>query len=199
MKREVEIFTLQQFEAAGGLADGYSFEDFSCPLNKEVERYLRERAVHSTHLGTSVSYLVYDKKSAALLGYFTLLMKPFHIEKSKISKTKSRTIERFAEVGEKTYTAAVYLIAQIGKNFAVSESERIRGDELLSLAFEKLYGAKEFVGGKLVLVERDVNSPELLPFYNRWSFQSWNTRYDEKEKVTYDQMLCALKSGATAC
>ena len=68
---------MQQLDAAGGLADGYAFEDFSCPLNKEVENFLRQKAIQSSRLGASVTYLVYDRKSSALLGYFTLLQKPF--------------------------------------------------------------------------------------------------------------------------
>ena len=182
MKREFDVLTLQQLDAAGALADGYAFEDFSCPLNKEVENFLRQKAIQSSRLGASVTYLVYDKKSSALLGYFTLLQKPFSIEETLISKSKRRL------------TAAVYLIAQIGKNFAIEEGRRIRGDELLALAFEKLYAAKELVGGKLVLVERDARSSALVKFYNKWNFQSWNERYDEDDGINYDQMLCALKS-----
>ena len=34
MKRGVTVISLRQFESAGGLAEGYSFEDFSCPLNE---------------------------------------------------------------------------------------------------------------------------------------------------------------------
>ena len=64
----------------------------------------------------------------------------------------------------------------------------------LKLAFEKLYFARELVGGKLVLVERDMKSPELVKFYTRWNFQSWNERHDDKDGVDYDQMLCVLSN-----
>ena len=51
MKRDVTVISLRQFESAGGLAEGYSFEDFSCPLNEEVQDFLQKKAVHSLHLG----------------------------------------------------------------------------------------------------------------------------------------------------
>lgn len=194
MKRDVTVISLRQFESAGGLSDGYAFEDFSCPLNAEVQDFLRKKAVHSLHLGASMTYLVYNNKTSCLLGYFTLVLKSFSIEKGKLSKTKCRLIERFADVDKDRYTAAVYLIAQIGKNFALDDEERISGDELLKLAFEKLYSARELVGGKLVLVERDMKSPELVKFYTRWNFQSWNARHDDKDGVDYDQMLCVLSN-----
>ena len=47
MKRDVAVISLRQFESAGGLAEGYSFEDFSCPLNEEVQDFLQKKAVHS--------------------------------------------------------------------------------------------------------------------------------------------------------
>ena len=192
MKRDLAVITLRQFEAAGGLSGGYSFEDFSCPLNLEVQDFLRKKAVQSSHLGASMTYLVYDNRTSLLLGYFTLVLKPFSVGKDKLSKTRQRLIGRFAEMDRDRYTAAVYLIAQIGKNYAPQESARITGNELLKLAFEKLYAARELLGGKLVLVERDIRSPKLLDFYARWNFQSWNERYDEKDGVKYDQMLCSL-------
>ena len=125
MKRDVTVISLRQFESAGGLSDGYAFEDFSCPLNEEVQDFLRKKAVHSLHLGASMTYLVYDSKTSCLLGYFTLVLKSFSIEKGKLSKTKCRLIERFADVDKDRYTAAVYLIAQIGKNFALDDAVRI--------------------------------------------------------------------------
>ena len=66
-----------------------------------------------------MTYLVYDNTTSRLLGYFTLVLKPFSIEKEKLSKTKCRLIERFADVDKERYTAAVYLIAQIGKNLPI--------------------------------------------------------------------------------
>ena len=48
MKRGVTVISLRQFESAGGLAEGYSFEDFSCPLNEGFpptgDRPYREQA-----------------------------------------------------------------------------------------------------------------------------------------------------------
>ena len=198
MKRDVTVISLRQFESAGGLFDGYSFDDFSCPLNEEAQDFLRKKAVLSLHLGASMTYLVYDNKTSRLLGYFTLVLKPFSIEGGNLSKTKCRLIERFADVDKNRYTAAVYLIAQIGKNFALDDGERISGDELLKLVFEKLYAARELVGGKLVLVERDMKSPELVKSYARWNFQTWSERHDDKGGVDHDQMLCVLSNALVA-
>lgn len=166
---------------------------YRCPLNPEVEEFLRNKAVQSSRLGASVTYLVSDS-GGTLLGYFTLLLKAFRIEASCLSSANRRLISRFAELDSEHgyYNAAVYLIAQIGKNFARESPPGFGGDVLLKLAFKILRRAQALVGGKLVLVERETDRPKLLDFYRANNFKSWNTRHSARDGVTYDQMLCNL-------
>ena len=45
-------------------------------INKDVERFLKEKAVQSTKLGTSSTYvLIYKGQTPQILGYFTLASK----------------------------------------------------------------------------------------------------------------------------
>ena len=165
---------------------------FSCPLNSEVEDFLKYKAEQSSRLGASVTYLV-GNAEGILLGYFTLLVKSFQIESSRLSSANRRLISRFAEISERgQYNAAVYLVAQIGKNFARECEGLIDGGTLLGLAFKILRRAQGLVGGKLVLVEREIDRPKLLTFYRANGFKSWNTRHSAKDGVTYDQMICSL-------
>ena len=90
------------------------------------------------------------------------------------------------------YHAAVYLIAQIGKNFAIPEERRINGHDLLDLAIEKFETVKNILGGKLVMVEREADRPKLLEFYKANGFKSWTTRCNAKDGVVYDQMFASL-------
>ena len=117
-----------------------------------------------------------------------------------LSSRNTRLISRFAELDEdgKSYTAALYLIAQLGKNFAVSKDSRISGAELMEYAMQKLQSARRFVGGKLVLVDREVDRPKLLKFYQQFNFKSWNVRHSKKDGIDYDQMICVLAPTATA-
>lgn len=167
---------------------------FRCPVNPEVEEFLKRKAMQSSRLGASVTYLV-GGAGHALLGYFTLLLKSFRIGADGLSSANRRLVSRFAELDGETgcYNAAVYLIAQLGKNFAVAERARIDGSILLKLAFKILRRAQSLVGGKLVLVEREMDRPKLLDFYRANNFRSWNVRHSERDGVTYDQMLCNLR------
>ena len=189
------VLSMKQYLAAGGDA---LFSGFACPLNKEVDDFLKNKAVQSNKLKASVSYLVVDSETAVLLGYFTLVLKPFTIHESKLSKTNIRLISRFAERNEETgsFTAALYLIAQIGKNYALPEDRRISGGDLMSLALDKLRAAQDLVGGKMVMVEREADREKLLSFYQSNGFKSWNARFDKKDKVQYDQMICVLENVA---
>ena len=189
------VLSMKQYLAAGGDA---LFSGFACPLNKEVDDFLKNKAVQSNKLKASVSYLVVDSETAVLLGYFTLVLKPFTIHESKLSKTNIRLISRFAERNEETgsFTAALYLIAQIGKNYALPEDRRISGGDLMSLALDKLRAAQDLVGGKMVMVEREADREKLLSFYQANGFKSWNARFDKKDKVQYDQMIRVLENVA---
>ena len=171
-------------------------QTFDCRLNPEVQDFLVRKAMQAGKLKSAITYLVFDAGTSQLLGYFTLVLKSFSIARDKLSSNNRRLISRFAELNERTgeYTAALYPIAQVGKNFAVPESARISGRELIDLALEKLRAAQGIVGGKLVLVEREADRPKLLDFYNDCGFKSWNSRYDKGDKVQYDQMIRVLES-----
>ena len=52
------------------------FSDFSCPINPDVEQFLKERAIEFTKKNQSVTYLVISSDDGELLGYFTIAVKP---------------------------------------------------------------------------------------------------------------------------
>lgn len=197
MVSSVNVYSLDDFVARfGDEALLWSMKQFSCPLNEKVEEFLKDKSVHSSRLGASVTYLVVNNETADCVGYFTLVLKPFKVEAAGLSSSNRRMISRFTELDDdgKTYTAALYLIAQIGKNYALPEKDRISGDELLQKAFAILRAAQKLVGGKMVLVDRELDRPKLLDFYKGNKFRSWNIRHSKRDGVDYDQMICVLKS-----
>ena len=138
MSSRLSLLTISEFEDTVGsdaLAD--TLARFSCPLNKEVESYLKDssRAVQSSQMSSSVTYLAFDSRSNDLLGYFTLMMKAYSVKSDALNSANKRLIRRFSEIDSSgNFTAAVYLIAQIGKNFALPEEDQIEGSELLMAA-----------------------------------------------------------------
>jgi hypothetical protein len=169
---------------------------FSIPLNKEVEDFIRNKALQATKLKSSITYVLVDEDIAEVIGYFTLLVKPFTIPASRLSSTNRRLISRFSEVNEETgnYTASVFLLAQIGKNYAIQRQYQVSGRDLLEVALDKLRAAQDLIGGKLVLIERESERMKLHDFYKANGFKSWNSRYDKNDNVQYDQMIRVIES-----
>lgn len=148
---------------------------FSCPLNPDVENFLRNSAIEFTKKDQSVTYLVFSHEH--LVGYFSLAIKPVSVLASTISKTMARKLERVSVLDKNTgtYTTSAYLIAQLGKNFALPEEQRINGDILLKLTLDIISQAKYLLGGVLEFLECD-NNEALMNFYIRNGFKFFNTR-----------------------
>ena len=197
--RKLSVWRIDKFaKTVGEEALSSTLSGFAVPMNAEVEDFIRNKALQATKLKSSISYLVVDEDLADVLGYFTLLVKPFTIQSKQLSSKNRRLIARFSEENAETgdYTASVYLIAQIGKNYSIQEELQMSGNDLLNLALDKLRAAQDLIGGKLVLVEREADREKLLKFYCDNGFKSWNGRYDKKDQLQYDQMIRVLESVA---
>lgn len=174
--------------------------DFSCPLNPDVEHFIKHTAIEFSKQGISSTYLVMAsyKKSYVLVGYYTLANKIFCIEKSSLPnrKWKSR-ISKFAQIDTtiQRYTLSAPLIGQLGKNYAHAYNKLITGDELLKLALDKVSEMQMIVGGKIVYLECE-DKPFLLDFYSRNGFFNFGKRAldrDETDKLSGDYLIQMLK------
>ena len=151
--------------------------NFSCPQNRDVERFFKEQSVDFAKRKQSVSYLVSSKADDELLAYCTLAIKSISVNAEHFSNTMRRKIERVSEVNERTgeYILAAYLIAQLGKNFADGANKRISGEMLLRLALGKITQLQDMAGGTVVFLEAG-NVPQLLDFYTRNGFKQFAVR-----------------------
>ena len=84
------------------------------------------------------------------------------------------------------------LIAQIGKNFALPEDKQIPGARLIGMALDEFRAIKRRVGGKLIMIEREMDCVKLQNFYQANGFKSWTKRSDAKDGVCYDQMFAVI-------
>ncbi|MBR3622813.1 MAG: GNAT family acetyltransferase [Selenomonadaceae bacterium] len=158
---------------------------FSCPKNIEVEKFLQKNSINFTKKNQSVTYLVFSHTASAksFVGYFTLTIKPISIKASSLSKTMRRKIERVSVLNpaNNTYTASAYLIAQLGKNFALSKDERINGADLLELASNRIERTQYDIGGVVEFLECEDNS-FLLDFYAKNGFKAFDRRITDGEE-----------------
>lgn len=132
--------------------DLYSFlEEFKSPQNRDVEQFLHKNAVEFTKKSQSVTYLVLDNDSADIVGYFSIAIKPLTIRAKDISKTTAKKLSRVSILDEDygTFMTSAFLLAQFGKNYAISEEKRISVNDLLELALSVIEDVKYAVGGIL--------------------------------------------------
>lgn len=168
---------------------------FSCPQNQNVEKFLKEQAIEFTKKNQSVTYLVFSKDDAKLVGYFTLASKPIEIKSNIFSNTMQKKIARVSEFNQNRHVfhLSAYLIAQFGKNFKEGANNKITGQELMKIARNKIKELQYMLGGMVAFLETEVNE-KLLEFYTyKNDFKKFDTRISNSmEQNQLVQMLVTL-------
>jgi hypothetical protein len=152
---------------------------FECPLNLDIENFIKSTAITFTKNQLAPTCLVFIRQDdkPILLGYYTLTVKTLNLESMDISKTLAKKVSKFATYNEelKTYSVPSPLIAQLGKNYHNGYNRLIAGDELLQMACNKVSEVQKFIGGKTVYLECE-NCINLLNFYKDNGFVEFGTR-----------------------
>lgn len=161
--------------------------EFSCPLNPDVELFLKQQAIEFLKKHQAVTYIVLSLEDVELLGYFSITIKPLVVNEEPFSNTVKRKLSRFSEIdkNEKTYNLAAYLIAQLGKNFSDRAKGRITGKELLEAAIRQTQILQYQAGGMVVFVEAD-NKEKLLSFYENYGFKRFDTRQTASAEESHE-------------
>lgn len=160
--------------------------DFSCPLNFDVENFLKEKAIEFAKQQLSQTHLVFseNKNKIVLVGYFTLAIKSINVDGNALSKNLRKRMAKFCRYDSslKSYVISAPLIAQLGKNFSNDYNELIKGDELLKMACEKIKDIQKIAGGKIAYLEcEDVE--KLKYFYSSNGFVEFGKRQLDKDEV----------------
>ena len=187
-------------ETLGESAAKSLLSSFSCPLNPDVEHFLRNVAIEFSKQSISSTYLIMAsfKNTYVLAGYYTLANKIFCIDKSGLPnrKWKSR-MSKFGQFDKtiQRYTISAPLIGQLGKNYANGYNKLITGDELLKLALDKVSEMQTIVGGKIVYLECE-QKESLIDFYSRNGFVNFGLRAldrDETDNLSGESLVQMLR------
>ncbi len=168
--------------------------EFSCPMNPDVERFLKYSSIEFTKKNQSVTYLVFSVADGKLLGYFTLALKPLTVRGETVSNTVKRKLLRVSELDKKsdTYTMSAYLIAQLGKNYSEKDGKMITGAELLGLAWDKIKATQYMFGGMVTFLEAE-NEENLLSFYRNNRFSQFDTRQTTSDADESHELVQLLR------
>ncbi len=163
---------------------------FSCPMNPDVEMFLKEKASEFDRMGFAATHLVYRsyKGAPVLVGYYALAMKSVTIKGTALSSKWRSRLRRFASDYDedlKRYQVALPLIGQLGKNYENGYNTLITGDDLLRFACDKIQEMQASFGGKMAYLECE-DKPKLIEFYRRNGFYEFAHRNLDKDEIGHD-------------
>ncbi len=156
---------------------------FECPMNKDIEKFLKEKAIVFSKQGIGITHIVFWQGKSNLgiekefVGYYTIAPKSLVVYRNAVSNTQWKKIIKFASKSpqdKKCYISAP-LIGQLGKNFANGNDTLISGKELLDLALNKIKIIQNEIGGKYVYLECE-DKPKLIDFYEKNGFVVFGKR-----------------------
>ena len=161
------------------------FSYFIVEHNPEVQYFIRHNAINFAKQHQSVTYLVIDNKTFEFAGYFTLAMKPITIPAITLSNSQARYCQRMCRKDNttNTYHLSAYLIAQLGKNYALPANEQIDGSALLDMALDTIKALQRNLGGTIQFLEC-VDHPKLIAFYEvKHKFKQFGMRRSDNHTL----------------
>lgn len=87
-----------------------------------------------------------------------------------LDKSVSNRLRKLVSGYSNKPDSAIYLIGQLGKNYANPYVKQFSGDSLVNIAVDYINEAQDIVGGRAILVECE-NRKLLMEFYERCGFQ----------------------------
>lgn len=161
---------------------------FSCPLNKDIENFIKYKAIEFSKRTTAKTHLVFwqteDQKYIELVGYYTITSKVISVDRSALSNTEAKKLKSQGVFDEtkQEYTISAPLIAQLGKNFTDGNDTLISGPDLLQLAVDKIHKIQKEIGGRFMYLECEDNE-KLLTFYRNCNFKVFGKRTLDRDET----------------
>lgn len=179
------IESVGEYEVQKGLSG------FSCPVNKEIEDFIRNNAIEFAKRKLSITYLLLDNSDGEIVGYFTLTHKAIEIRNDNISNTTFRRLSAHAklDIDTNSFTTSAFLLAQIGKNYGIDKEKRITGSELIGYANDIMTDIQHRIGGGIIYLDCE-DKPHLKDFYiSQNHYKIFGERYSTSDGIRYLQMI----------
>lgn len=199
MNQFQQINILDALEMYGVDKLSETLSTFRCPINQDIENYIKHQAIPFAQQRISITYLIFNTGNPiSLLGYFTLTNKFVSINKNLLSKTFQKRILKFSQYDSQSerYFLSMPLIAQLGKNYSFNIQAKLEGTHLLKMACDKTQAIQHMIGGKSIYIECN-NNPKLYDFYSSFNFipfgQRPSSHIDPENQVPLIQMIKYFK------
>lgn len=184
----VEINLSDMIEQLGEDETKSILSSFSCPINKDIENFIKFKAIEFSKRTTAKTHLIFwqteDGKSRELVGYYTITSKVITIDRAVLSNTEAKKLRNQGvyDAAKQEYTVSAPLIAQLGKNFTDGNDTLIAGSDLLQLAVNKFRKIQKEIGGRFMYLECEDNK-KLLTFYKNCNFKVFGKRVLDRDET----------------
>lgn len=161
---------------------------FSCPINRDIENFIKYKAIEFSKRTTAKTHLVFwqtdDEKYTELVGYYTITYKVITVDRTVLSNTEAKKLKNQGVYDEikQEYTVSAPLIAQLGKNYSNGNDTLISGADLLHLAVNKIRKIQNEIGGRFMYLECEDNE-KLLTFYKTHNFKIFGKRTLDRDET----------------
>ena len=168
---------------------------FSCPLNKDVEAFLHNKAIEFARQHIAITFLIFmvQDNQKLLVGYYTLANKFLSVPRTPLSKTIRKKMAKFSHYDEDNdcYMLPIPLIAQLGKNYTYLKGRCIEGTDLLRLACKRVMQVQRMIGGKMTYIECASNR-RLYEFYTNNDFYELGRRETSSGEIEENPALVQM-------
>lgn len=150
---------------------------FSCPLNKDVEEFMRQKAVPYERAGMARTYLVVaqDRQTThGICAIYSLTTKSISISQKMNSKSRKLAFGTTYAVGN---PVNAILIGQLSKNYQDGNNQYISGELLMSLIIDLVRKMDVLVPSVSVYVECE-DKQCLRNYYEKYGFKYFSTNRD---------------------
>lgn len=163
---------------------------FVSEKNPEIEEFIREKAIEFAKRKLSITYLISDATDGVILGYFTLTHKSVILSGEGLSKTFQKKLAAFSRLDKDTgnYVVSAFLLAQLGKNYAVEPDRRMSGKQMMELLNNVLLDVQRRIGGGVLYLDCEDNS-KLKNFYVGENFKEFADRFSSEDERKYIQFM----------
>lgn len=161
-----------------------AFKNFSCQREKDLETFLKHKAVTYQRIDFGKTYLCVDKARLdndefVIMAFFTIAQRAINIGNMSLSKRKKILGEYPGR--DDLQTVSAFLIGQLGRSDDYS-SDDLSGEQLLKECYSAISKAAKIVGGKLLILECREHMYE--KFYEKHGFKKLYNELNEEELYT---------------
>ena len=163
---------------------------FVSEKNSEIEEFIREKAIDFARQKLSITYLILNTDNGVILGYFTLTHKSVILSSDGLSRTFQKKLAKYSRLDKDSgnYVVSAFLLAQLGKNYAVKADERISGKQMMRLVNDVLLDVQRRIGGGVIYLDCEDN-PKLKDFYAGENFKEFADRFSSEDDRKYIQFM----------